>query len=194
MILTKDVEKRVEELNSDVKALIEEIKASNSSMIAALGKLNDRIDMIELHNGQLFTEFVSDVSKIVTLIEQFNSELNEFKLAKNNIISVISEDVGRQLNDTTTKLKTDLDAYNKAKESFSKLVREADSISENLVKFNKVMNNVNEVDFSLSKYVDKVNMQDAEKLRLMKQIDALERVISVERRRNSPNGQRTPLY
>jgi len=192
-MFTGDVEKKLDELNKIILELNNNIKTLTTEQTEIKLKVTDmaeRLSQIEHMNSDFFSQLIAETPKLVALGVDLNREIEQFKLSRTNIIATITTDISRQLNEGIRKIKTDIEAYETLKASFVRMFVETDKITENIALFNNAISSLKEIDYSLSRYSRQVELADKEKLRLMQQIDSLQKIISIERRNSSRNNLR----
>lgn len=186
MIFNKDLLDKIDSENKSIKNEINLILQKNEdfqkNIIEKLNILDSKINSFDNNLNKLNLKFDEELKKIKNISLDLNKELEQIKLSKNTMVSKIYSDLSKELNDQMKFIKTDMNSYNNLKESFSKLLNESSSIVSNIEKLNKISKNINEIDFTMSRYSKQIDLSDKEKLRLMAQIESLQKVISAERK------------
>lgn len=190
MLFTKDSKEKINNLNNSVNALTDIISELKDSIISSNSKLNDsienlssRLDVVESKVIDINRDFLSKYDEITKLSKSLNSQVDEFKISRNNMASKIIVELSSQFNDQVKKMKIDLNNYNVLKQSITELFSKTDDMKSNIDKFNLVMKEVKKVDFTLDKYAKNLHNNDREKLKLMKEVDNLQRIVASQRRR-----------
>lgn len=173
--LIDEINKRVESHSGDVNSLKQE-----------LSTLNRELSEIKGHQKEFLTNFKDNLNIISESKESLKKEIYDFKLLKSqtqkNIMEKFEEELRKELNIYSDKLKTDLSEYSKLKEQTASMLLQLKSLSGEIAKFTEVSKNIKKEDFELTKFANQLSQADREKLDLMKKIDTLERLISKMRR------------
>jgi len=169
--VSKDVSEQSKEF-SELKTQLSEVKADVKKIGTDVSKLSSSL-----------AETLDDFSKTN---EGFKKELYEFKMIKSDIKSKLVDELldsfREELRKGTGKLDTDVKGFNALKDELSHLVSKFKSVEGEIEKFKAIAQEVKSADFQLSRHAKELAAADSEKLKLMQQIDQLERLVSKIRR------------
>ena len=161
---------------NDLKTQIESLKQ----------QMNENMDSINDKNNEFFKNFDENLNVIKNLRQDFEKELFDFKLLKSQmqkkIIEKFEEELGKELQIQSEKLRIDADSYNELKENLTHITEIVNDIGEEISKFVTISRNIKKEDFELTKFANQLTQMDKEKLELMHKIDTLERLVSKIRR------------
>ena len=161
---------------NDLKTQIESLKQ----------QMNENMDSINDKNNEFFKNFDENLNVIKNLRQDFEKELFDFKLLKSQmqkkIIEKFEEELGKELQIQSEKLRIDADSYNELKENLTHITEIVNGLGEEISKFVTISRNIKKEDFELTKFANQLTQMDKEKLELMHKIDTLERLVSKIRR------------
>lgn len=149
-------------------------------------QMNENMDSINDKNNEFFKNFDENLNVIKNLRQDFEKELFDFKLLKSQmqkkIIEKFEEELGKELQIQSEKLRIDADSYNELKENLTHITERVNGLGEEINKFVTISRNIKKEDFELTKFANQLTQMDKEKLELMHKIDTLERLVSKIRR------------
>lgn len=161
---------------NEVKTEVESLKQN----------ISENINGINEKNNEFLKNFNENMDLIKTVRHDFEKELFQFKLLKTQmqkqILEKFEEELGKELNIQSEKLKSDAESYNELKENISSISQKTNSLSEEMNKFIDIGRNIKKEDFELTRFANKLMEMDKEKLVLMEKINTLERLVSKMRR------------
>lgn len=173
----------IEKQKKQISALSSEIKDTKKGF----QELKNEIKEMKASQENIARELEKSLGSIKNSAESLDTEIKDFKLLKGQITSKIIESVKEEIQnsflDSMERLKTDVKRFNDLRDELLKMKSKLDSLSGEINKFQEISRKIKKEDFELTKYAKMITAQDNEKLRLMKQIDTLQRLISRERRK-----------
>lgn len=173
--LSSGVENNIMVVNELTKE-ISELKESFSNVKRQINK-----DSIELADS-----LKDKIETINSLKESLQNEVSNFKVFLNNQKKGMLEDLTKEFREEilnhTDSLKGDISSYNELKQQVSNVLSQTTTLTEEIQKLKEISKNIRKEDFELTNFVNKVTEMDKEKLRLMKEIDTLQRLIAKSRR------------
>ena len=184
--------KKIKDL-MQTKESIDEINSKLDSTTTELEQLKKEIrslseQTIILKNNQqdLFLNFKENIDLIKNIRQDLENESYNFKLLQNHIQSRILEKFESEIKENLIKqfekLKIDISNFNKLKDNLSIITENSEELKEQINKLLIISKNLKQQDFELNKFANKIFEADQEKLKLMKEIDALQRLVSKIRR------------
>lgn len=177
---------QIKELIDDINKKVENHSIQVNSLKQELNILNKELNEIKGNQTEFLTNFKDNLNIINESKENLKKEVYDFRLLKaqtqKNILEKFEEELSKELNVYSEKLKTDLNEYNKLKEQMSSMVAKIKMVSDEINKFTEISKNIKKEDFELNRFANQLLEMDKEKLGLMKKIDTLERLIAKMRR------------
>ncbi|MBD3310222.1 hypothetical protein GF351_03305 [Candidatus Woesearchaeota archaeon] len=183
-----------------VKQLCDDISEKTRQNSESVAALQEQISELSQQNKDLkkLLSQTADIQKayasnmkgtcdaLMETGKEFEKELTDLKMLKSRLkdrlVDELSADFRKSLAEEAERLRTDVRRYNELKQRISALTASFDSLDSEIKKFLAISAKIREGDFELQKHAKKLQEQDKEKLQLMRKIDALERLISKERR------------
>ncbi len=176
----------IKELIDEINNKVSEHSAQITPLKEELTNLNKSLNEIKGNQTEFLTNFKDNLDIISESKDNLKKEVYDFRLLKaqmqKEILSKFEEELSKDLNSYSEKLRNDLDEYNKLKEQMNTMLSQIKSVSSEISKFTEVSKNIKKEDFELTKFANQILQADKEKLELMKKIDTLERLISKMRR------------
>lgn len=158
---------------------VQQSKQDFNSLKAEFTELRER-------QQEFLKSFKIDIEQIKTLKTGLDTEVKDFKLVKGQmqekLFQQIREELDQSINANLEGLKTDVSRYNELKQQIGLITLRISTLGTEIDKFNNISRKLKEGDFELSNYAKKIMEMDHEKMQLLRKIDALERLISRERR------------
>lgn len=181
-----EIEKITKDMEHQAKAF-NEMKSENEGLRKDIHELKSEVKKLRESTDEFLDEFSENIKSLKNLKGDIEGELSDLKLFKSRLNHTIKDELltefRNNVNETCDRLKTDVKQYNDLKHKLEEMAKTMELANQNMHNFNKIASEIKEKDFSLERYAKQLQKQDSEKLELMRKIDALERLISVERRR-----------
>ncbi len=183
-----------------IKEVIDEIRNDISDIKKELSELKKEVtdvtssSTIELKEiKEKNKEVVEEINTLSHAMKEFKNtvenEINDLKLLKsqfrNKLVEQLDVSFREELVSYVARLKTDVENFNTLKKEITFISTKISSLTDEMNKFIEISRNIKAGDFELEKFAKRLTETDKEKLELMHKIDALERLISAERRRRS---------
>jgi uncharacterized coiled-coil DUF342 family protein len=187
----KKIIKSVDEIEDCKKELIsvkkEMLKGLN--YIKDIGsELKQLKENQEKENKELISEKVLIINNLKKVSDDFNKELNDFKLIKTklktDVVEKVSLDIRKELSIYIMNIKDKINQLNEAANEIENVSKNTGLILEEIKKFKQISSEIKKEDFELSKFANELRRNDSEKLNLMKKIDMLEKLVSKMRRQS----------
>ncbi|MFC1723459.1 hypothetical protein ACFL0V_04950 [Nanoarchaeota archaeon] len=119
--------------------------------------------------------------------KDMKNELYELKKLKadmkSTVVSELMEVFREELQKQTRQLDCDVKSYNELKSELGKITDQLSGLHGEMDKFRKISSQIKTADFDLAKHAREVTKADGEKLKLMREVERLQMLISKERRR-----------
>ncbi len=181
--------KRTEQLASELaetKKLHNEHSEILSSLKTEINGVKESVEALTEKNQQLLKENTNSLAALTQLKKQLEESINSIKLMS----STIQDGLMRKITDQVSMLTQEISSKLSGSERFKKELEEAASLvklelndlKEEIKRLKSVSSNINAADFELVKFSNQLKSADSEKLRLMKEIDTLQRLVSSLRR------------
>ena len=136
---------------------------------------------------------VKQLYENLTLLDEtrftLEKEVDDFKIVKSKlqktVLEQLSQEFRKELQQEIDRLRTDVDSFNHLKHEVMAVAVRTTKLAGEIDKLAEISGKLKKEDFELSKFAQKLMQYDREKLRLMRQVDMLERLVSQERRRKA---------
>ena len=186
MLGNKKTQQRLDALEERMSQVTEQLTDITDSLKGFKEQMHDVQKQLSAEQKQM-EELAGYKSRLVDLEQEFEKELNQFKLLKTQMNKQVMEKVDSEVREVMHKhfsrLKTDADSFNKLRKDIENTAAEVSDTKQELTKFKSIAQHLKEEDFTLAKYARRLEEMDKEKLRLMRKIDSLERMVSKQRNR-----------
>lgn len=173
--LNLNIQNNIKVVNELAKEILE-LKESFSNVKKQINK-----DSIELADS-----LKDKINAINSLREELQNEITNFKIFLSNQKKGLLEDLTKEFREEilnhTNNLKGDISSYNELKQQVSYILSQTTTLTQEIQKLKEISRNIRKEDFELTNFINKVTEMDKEKLRLMREIDTLQRLIAKSRR------------
>ena len=181
--ITERLASDMAETRSNQDAQSKTISRLNEELISAKSDIKTLIDKQQ----QLINENTKALRTVKALQEQLNESINSIKVMSSTIQNHLANKITDGLNNLTQEISAKLGGSETLK---TELHTTTTTVKDNLIslnqeinKLNSIASNLNAGDFELTKFSNQLKTADGEKLRLMREIDSLQRLVSSLRRR-----------
>ncbi len=178
-----EVHEKLSSQNESLKQQAEIIQGMHSD----ISNIKSNMDAFHSQSNEHLALLKQDMTEIKQIKDLLKSELDEMKLLKTHIKQKLVEDLTRdfksELQTHVERIKTDVKSYNDSKQSLQAITLRLEQLKVEMEKFTRIASFVKENDFEMDKYAKRLKEFSDEKHELMLKIDALERLIGKERRR-----------
>lgn len=193
---------------TDLKTEVETVKASLASLqekqnqlTGLLSTLQTGVEQIQatqlesvrqanLSDRSLFQE----VEAVAKSRQELESSLRAFKELQNKLETHAFEKINEGIQRAIETLKKEVEAYGSLKLETGKLNERLLGLGSEINKFLTISKNITEADYEFKNYVKTLTANDQEKLRLMQEIDQLQRLVGALRRKTNEAPQRRERF
>ncbi len=173
LVLIKKNSEAISEQNMEIERLQEQISELGKDF-QTIGADNQKLN--------------ESVKHAVSAVHSLNSELEEsttdLKVLKAHLQTKIADKIEEEFKFLLSRFEKDVDSIGKLNSEIQTIHSEITRLRAEIERLSKVSSSIKSMDFELTSYAKKLQLDDAEKLRLMRQIDSLERLVSKLRRVN----------
>ena len=189
MFKDNEIHTKVDTLQTKVDKIGKQNKAT-SELIEKLQK-QVSVDITQLQGmvGQFSVGFAVEVQNIkteLTAVKQAREDVEKstrsFAEVQKKIERTIHEQLSTAIAESIQKLKLDAENYNSLKSEIVKTSTHVQKLTNEVDKFSAISSQIKQADFELSKHARNLKAGDDERIRLLKQIDDLQRMIAKMRR------------
>lgn len=138
-------------------------------------KLEETLGQLKEKQFYYFEEFEKSLTAFNDMNIKYKKEFDAFNVIKNNLTAKTLEKVEKEMKEVLAVHFTKLETEKKKFEDMSKDIEKA---KEEIKKLIMISSKIKEADFDLTKYAAELRANDAEKLKLMKQVDELQTIIA----------------
>ena len=185
MLFGKDTEELKAKLaDTDVRLL------NIVNLITTLDEKQDkRMTMLEGAIGKLSLTITLELLKLpehLTAVAHARDEVEKstrsFTELQRRIEQFITQKIGDAIKESVNTLQVDTDRYAFVKKEIETLVGSAKQFTDEAAKFAKIAERIEKADLDLVKHARELARTDAEKVKLMKEVDDLQRMVGKMRR------------
>ncbi|HLC20460.1 MAG TPA: hypothetical protein VJK72_06055 [Candidatus Nanoarchaeia archaeon] len=189
MFKDNEIHTKVDTLQTNVDKIGKQNQAT-SELIEKLQK-QVSVDITQLQGmvGQFSVGFAVEVQNIkteLTAVKQAREDVEKstrsFAEVQKKIERTIHEQLSTAIAESIQKLKLDAENYNSLKSEIVKTSTHVQKLTNEVDKFSAISSQIKQADFELSKHARNLKAGDDERIRLLKQIDDLQRMIAKMRR------------
>ncbi|MAG16330.1 hypothetical protein CMO88_04680 [Candidatus Woesearchaeota archaeon] len=182
--------KRTDQLNSEIK----EIKSNQEKQSKITLSLKEDItsaksDMKSLieKQQQLINENTNALRTVKELKEQLGESIDSIKIIsstiQNNLVRKTTDELNNLTQEISSKLSGSENLKKEVEDTATSVKNELNNLGDEIKKLQTVSSSIKAEDFELSKFSNQLQAADNEKLKLMRQLDSLQRLVSSLRRR-----------
>ena len=182
-----------EELHKKIDTSHSSIKTQIDSLHTAVKQLeeNQSKNITELQNqvAQFSVGFAAEVQNIRTELsaikqarEDVEKSSRSFTETQKKIDRMIQEQLSTAIAESIQKLKLDADHYTNIKKDISLIAPHLQKLVDEISKLTAISSQIKQSDFQLVKYARELKNSDDERVKLMKQVDELQRLVGKMRR------------
>lgn len=183
------IKESLDELNKKVDGEINQfllLKNENESFREDIQSIKKDLQEIQEGHASYLNELKKAMHNVKELKEDLESEIADFKVIRtklnNDILNNLTVEFKNEFAKSLSKLDADIEKFNHLKKSLASVTPKIEEALVELHKFHAISKQIKETDFTLEKHGKALEDSNREKIELMKKIDALERLISRERR------------
>lgn len=173
------------EINKNTKSL-DSMSKDISKIHENIKNLKNEFKTMSIESNKTIKQISDDMHLLKKSRELMQKELYEIKVLKSHIkeklVKELLSDFRSEIQSNIDKIKVDAVSYNGVKSKMTNLVEEMSSIKNEFEKFIKISKHLKETDFHLVGYAKKLQIYEAEKQKLKKENEVLQRIVSQERR------------
>ena len=187
----EEINSKVDSLNNEFSSLKSELKEYKERYSAdfekkkeLINEVKKKVEDLSWGNNSIVLELKKQLEAVRQTKEAFDKELRSFKESHENMNKTVFEKVNLSVEEQLKELKGNTVGYNDLKADVQRTILLLNELRDEVNKFKSISQSVKEKDFELTNHARNLLKMDKEKLELMRKIDALERLIAMERRRN----------
>lgn len=171
----EEVSSKIDSLNSKIDENNKAVSTIKMSAEDNSKKLIEKIDAITTKQVSYFDEFDKSLTVFNDMNIMYRKEFDSLGNFKNQLAEKLLEKVSKEMKDEMQKHFSKLELE---KRQFEGLSRELEALKLEIQKLKSISETIKSMDFELVNYSKKLLEQDNEKLRLMSQIDNLQRLVA----------------
>ena len=166
-----------------VEKKLHEIEARHAKAEELLSLLSKGVEEIKTVHAGITETFGKDLENIKELQKEFEKAVRTFQQNNSQLYESVYTKLHNELKEHLAPIKLVANEFNAVKPELKKMQDSAGIAHESMSRLIAVAQNIKKEDFELKHFASELMKADAEKLRLMKEIETLKRIISSERRR-----------
>jgi predicted nucleic acid-binding Zn-ribbon protein len=179
------------ELKEDIAKLASSIQALNQRMDGieenhrtGFNTVVDQIQQLESNKESALSEFKDALSDINKLKNKLETNINALILIKDNIKNNLIDDMKKEIEKEVKAINDETVKYFELKKDINEASNILLDFKGHVVKLNQISEQIKSADFQLGKYYKNIEDSNAEKLKLMQEVDKMRGLVSRERRKN----------
>ena len=176
--LNEDMAELKKTIESELASLKTEVKVSSEAM----GSIRDKLKAIEVSNESGHKKIEEQLHSIEKVKTEFEKSVRRFIELQRHVESFIYDELSDAIKNSIGKLGSDVDRYSDVKKEIERTVSQIASLNAEIGKLKAIAGEIKQADFELGKYARELEKTDGEKLRLMREVDTLQRLVSKLRR------------
>ena len=182
----------VDELSSRVgeqSFRLDVMAKENSELKREFSEIREELRYIAKAQRDITEELQGNISLVTESRQRLEREVDDFKIMKSrlqqSLFEQLSEEYRKELLVAIERLKADVASFNSLKQEIFSIAARTTRLAGEIDKLTAISSKIRKEDFELHQYAAVLQRQENEKIRLLRQIDALERLVSRERRKKS---------
>lgn len=172
----------VKTAGSENGSAIESMKTDIASLRTLLGSLSAQ-------QAQILTQSKETIESTKELQQNVEESISSIKVIsstiQNNLTTKISEDLAKLSSEVQEKLGGSVKVKAEVELTAAKITEELTTLKTEISKLSTISSKINAKDFELTQVAKHLIKEDTEKLRLMNEVDKLQRMVGGMRRRMS---------
>jgi len=160
--------------------VLSDLRSDITAVSANVKLLTEQQNLLQKENS-------SAIDSVKELKDELSDSINSIKVMSSTIQNTLTRKITDDISNLTQAVADKLsgaEALKKQIEETATAVKaELKSLTDEIAKIQKVMSTIKAEDFELTKFSNQLKAADDEKLRLMRQIDSMQRLVSALRRR-----------
>ncbi len=171
----QEIEEKLNKISDKVENQEKLVKEFNDNNNSNVKEIKSAVDSITQKQVTYFDEFDKNLSNFTELNLMYRKEFDNLASIKHQATDRLLEKIEKELKQEIHKHLSNLDLE---KQKFSDLNKDLDSLKQEIHKLKSISETIKTIDFELNNYIKKITEQDQEKLRLMRQVDELQKLIA----------------
>ena len=183
--------KRTDELAAEVadtKKLHQEHADIISAVKQEISQLKTSITDLTVTNTAMGEANSMALDESTKLREQLQESISSIKVLSSTVQNTLSKRITDEINALTQEITSKLGGAEKLKNELSESTQTVNTglkdLTKEISRIQAITSNIKASDFELTKHANRLTADDAEKLKLTRQIDSLQRLVSSLRRRS----------
>ena len=182
----EEVKQKVEEVGGVFTRRFEELQTLLKHYSSTY---DNRFNALEIQMQQLTGRFAGEAEKLAVHLqaiakarEDAEKSTRSFEDVQKKIEVMLQEQLGIAIRESVEKLKLDSGQYAQVKREIEQISVRMNELSEQILKFVRIAEEIKHADFQLGKYAAELEKTDHDKVKLMKEVDDLQRLVARMRR------------
>ncbi|MBI3034421.1 hypothetical protein HYY72_04640 [Candidatus Woesearchaeota archaeon] len=159
-------------------SLVDEQKSSIEALGREVSGLSSEIGSLKKSNHELSDGVKAAADSVRQLNAELEDSVTDLKLLKSQLQSRVAEKIESEFRVLLSRFEKDVESIGRMKAEMAGFASEASRLKAEVERLNRISSSIKSADFELADYARRLAADDAEKLRLMRQIDSLERLVS----------------
>src|SRR3989344_1253915 len=178
----KKISETYDSLKNELDKVHQSLQTSLTSVDARIAALETTFGVMHVQKAAEY-EYVSQHLALITKTrEDVEKSTRSFTDVQRKIERVVDEQIGAAITSAIALLKLDSGKYDSAKKEIERSAALLAQMNEELAKFHAISREIKQGDFQLVKYAKELQASDSERVKLMKEIDDLQRMVAKMRR------------
>jgi|SRR3989344_976202 len=153
-----------------------------ATMDARFGAIESKLHSLSIQRSADYDAVAQQLALIHKTREDVEKSTRSFTDVQRKIERVVDEQIGGAIRASVDHLKLDVGKYDLAKKEIENSAKLLAQMNEEFAKFHAISKEIKQGDFQLVKYAKELQASDSERVKLMKEIDDLQRMVAKMRR------------
>jgi hypothetical protein len=180
--IQRKIDERHEVLLTRLEAVETAVHTSSETSAAQVYALEKAFEQLSLRFSSELNVMKSHLDAISVAREQVEKSTRSFSDVQRKIENVVHDQLGTAINASVENLKLDAGKYDAVKRDIDMILLKMKQLNEEIVKFQGISKQIKQGDFELLKFARELEKTDNDRVRLLKQVDDLQRLVARMRR------------
>ena len=184
-----DIDKKISETHDSLKKQLEGFQITLNESVNAVGArinaLESMFDRFQAQKTEEFQHIAQHLNSIQQTRENVEKSTRSFADVQRKIEHVVDEQLRTAIASSIQQLQLDAGKYDGAKKEIERCIGLLALMNGEILRFHAISKEIKYGDFQLLNYAKKLQHNDDERVRLLKQVDDLQRLIAKMRRSQS---------
>ena len=179
-----ELKEEIVKLASSIQALNQRIDSIEENHKSGFNTVVDQIQQLETNKESALSDFKDALSDINKLKNKLETNTNALILIKDNVKNNLIDDMKKEIEKEVKAINDETVKYFELKKDINEASTILIDFKSHVARLNQISEHIKSADFELGKYYKNIEDSNADKLRLMQEVDKMRGLVSRERRKN----------